>query len=502
MRVLWHQPVLALPVAAALLAGPPRRAGDPALLYATFLGTSSQDSIIGVKADSTGMVYVVGYTDSGDLPALPGAYQDVNRGGRDIFIAKLNPALSGPESLVYFTYLGGSGADTPIAMTVDAAGNVYVAGSTTSTDFPVSGQAPQTTNGGGTDAFVVMLNPAIPGEMALAFSTYLGGAQTDVANAVAVDAARAIYVAGYTRSENLPLAGSPVQEGRWGDEDGFVAKLNPYLPAPDSRVYTTYLGGGLNDRCWAIAVSAEGLVYVAGSTYSGENFPVVGNVFQPVYSGNGDIFLTVLNLARPGYDALAYSTFLGGSSIDEVRKLALTPDGGVLLTGYTLSTDFPVTPDAYQREAPGNGDVFVSKLNPRLPGETGLVYSTYLGGHSSEVAYDILGDAQNNVYLTGYTLSGDFPVTPDALQPEWSGGVDVFCAKLSLAMPPAQALAYATFAGHGGISVGYGIAVSPSGEIYLAGRSQDQSFPVTANALQQTYAGGFSDGFLLVLGKQ
>jgi len=501
MRVLGRQSALWWSLAAAALAGSPPRASDPALIYASFLGAGNQDSIIGVKVDAAGMAYVVGYTDSADLPALPGAYQEASKGGRDIFIAKFNPALSGPESLVYFTYLGGSGADTPTGMTVDAAGNVYVTGYTTSTDFPLGGEAPQTGSGGGTDAFVVKLNPAIPGEFALTFSTYLGGAGTDVANGIAVDAQGAIYVAGYTKAENFPLSGKPVQDGIWGPQDCFVAKLDPAAEAPYSRVYATYLGGVDVEQCAAIAVSPAGLVYVAGSTQSSETFPVVGAALQPVYGGGRDVFLTVLNLDRPGYDALVYSTFLGGSSIDEVRKIALAPDGGVLLTGYTLSTDFPVTPDAYQPQAPGNGDVFVSKVDPGLPGPAGLVYSTYLGGHSSEVAYDVLADAEKNVYLTGYTLSADFPVTLDAFQPTWSGGVDVFCAKLSLAMPPAQALAYATFAGRGGINVGYGIAVAPSGLMYLAGRSQDQNFPVTENAFQQVHAGGFSDGFILVLGK-
>ena len=234
---------LSLMLAAMLGAGGPRRAAHPALKYATFLGTSNQDAIIGVKLDASGMLYVVGYTDSSDLVATAGAYRETSAGGRDIFVAKFDPEKEGPESLVYLTYLGGSGADTPTAMTVDAAGNVYITGSTTSTDFPLGGETPQTSSGGATDAFVVKLNPAIPGEFALTFSTYLGGDERDVGYAIDVDAAGAIYVAGLTKSENLPLAGAPVQQGRWGEQDGFVAKFDPALPAPNSRVYTTYLGG-------------------------------------------------------------------------------------------------------------------------------------------------------------------------------------------------------------------------------------------------------------------
>jgi hypothetical protein len=474
---------------------------DPVLVYSSFLGAGAQDSIVGVKLDGAGMVYVVGYTDSGDLPAVPGSYKDASAGGRDIFIAKFNPALAGAESLVYFTYFGGSGADTPTAMTVDAVGSVYVTGSTTSTDLPTGGQGPQFSLGGtaGSDAFVVKLNPAIPGEYALLFGTYLGGSGTDIGYAIDVDAKGAIYVAGLTTSQDFPLAGHPVQAGLWGPQDGFVVKLSPAVGPPDSLVYSTYLGGEAIDECRAIAVAPTGLVFVAGSTFSGETFQVLGTAFQPAYGGAGDIFLTVLNLNRPGFDAVVYSTFLGGSSMDVVRKITPAPGGGVLLTGYTLSADFPITSDAFQPTPGGNGDVFLIQLDPSLAGEAGLVYSTFLGGSGSEVAYDLLADAQKNVYLTGYTFSADFPVTSDAFQPLYSGGMDVFCAKLNLGVPPAQALAYSTLAGRGGINIGYGIAVSPAGVIYLAGYSQDRAFPVTDNALQAAHGGGFSDGFILAL---
>ncbi len=474
---------------------------DPVLVYSSFLGTGAQDSIVGVKLDGAGMVYVVGYTDSGDLPAVPGSYKDASAGGRDIFIAKLNPALAGAESLVYFTYLGGDGTDTPTAMTVDAVGSVHVTGSTTSTDLPTGGQGPQFSPGGtaGSDAFVITLNPAIPGEYALLFGTYLGGSGTDIGYAIDVDAQGAIYVAGLTTSQDFPLAGDPVQAGPWGLQDGFLTKLNTTVGPPDSLVYSTYLGGETIDQCRALAVGPTGLVYVAGSTFSPEFIPIVGSAFQTAYRGAGDIFLSVLDLRRPGYDALVYSTLLGGSSMDEVRKIILAPGGGVLLTGYTLSADFPTTLDAYQRAAGGNGDAFLVKLDPRRPGETGLVYSTFLGGSDTEVAYDLVADAQNNVYLTGYTFSADFPVTSGAFQPLYSGGMDVFCVRLNLGALPAQALAYSTLAGRGGINLGYGIALSPAGVIYLAGYSQDRAFPVTGNALQPAHGGGFSDGFILAL---
>jgi len=494
--LVWWQVALVFTVAVAGRAAAPPSKG---LAYASFLGAGAQDSMIGVKTDAAGMVYVVGYTDSGDLPVLPGAARDARAGGRDVFVAKFNPALEGAASLVYLCYMGGSGADTPMAMALDAAGNVYVTGVTTSTDFPLEGWAAQSTNGGGDDVFVFKLNPAIPGAAGLQFSTYLGGSGKDAVYAMDVDARGAVWVAGMTTSEKFPLAGGPVQAGPWGPQDGFVARLNPLSTDEKATLeYSTYLGGEKVEVCRALAVGPDGLVYVAGTTQSAETFPVLGHGFQPSYRGYGDIFLTVLDPRRPGYEAVVYSTFLGGSSVDEVRGIALAPDGGVLLTGYTLSTDFPVTWDALQSKARGTGDVFVTKLDPARSGREGLVYSTYLGGQSTEVAYGVAVNEQGNVYLTGYTLSPDFPVTPDALQPRPSGGVDVFCARLNLAVPAAQTLAYSTYAGGGGINAAYGIAVSKTGAIYLAGYSQDPKFPVTESAFQPAH-GGFTDGFILGL---
>ncbi|MBM3744845.1 MAG: hypothetical protein FJW34_03490 [Acidobacteria bacterium] len=496
MRLVWWRfaPVFTLAVASWAQAPPAK-----GLAYASFLGAGAQDSIIGVKTDAAGMVYVVGYSDSGDLPVRPGAARDARAGGRDVFVAKFNPALAGAASLLYLSYMGGSGADTPMAMTVDAAGNVYVTGVTTSTDFPLEGWAAQSATGGGEDVFVFKLNPAIPGSAGLRFSTYLGGSGRDVACAIGLDARGAVWVAGMTLSENFPLAGNPVQAGPWGPQDGFVARLNPSSTDEKATLeYSTYLGGEKVEVCRALAVGPDGLVYVAGTTQSAETFPVLGHAFQPAFRGISDIFLTVLDLRRPGDAAVVYSTFLGGSSVDEVRGIAPAPGGGVLLTGYTLSTDFPVTWDALQPKARGTGDVFVTKLDPARSGREGLVYSTYLGGQSTEVAYDIAADEQGNVYLTGYTLSPDFPVTPDALQSRPSGGVDVFCARLNLAVPAAQALAYSTYAGGGGINVAYSIAVSRNGAVYLAGYSQDPRFPVTESAFQAAH-GGFADGFILGL---
>jgi len=474
---------------------------DPVLVYASFLGSGAEDVIVSVKVDAAGMVYVAGYTTSSGFAVSEKAIQAAIGGDRDVFVAKLNPAAAGADSLAYFTYFGGSGSDTPTGMTLDAGGNVYLTGYTASQDFPVGGTGPQSKPGGSTgeDAFVVVLSPGLEDPLYLCYGTYLGGSASDIPYGIDIDAAGAIYVAGVTKSSDFPLAGSPVQNALWGIQDGFVAKLDFSLGGSNALVYSSYLGGDGIELCRSIAVTPSGMIYVTGEKYTGDYFPITDSAFQPNYRGNGDIFVTQLDLTRPGYDAIVYSTFLGGSGPDEVRRIVLAPDGGVLLTGYTLSRDFPVTPNAFQRTPGGSGDAFLAKLDPSGRGAASLVYSTYLGGSATDVAYDLATDPQGNVYLTGYTLSPNFPVTPDALRQVASGGVDIFCTRLDLAAPPARSLVYSTLAGGGGIDVAYSLAVSSGGVIYLAGYAQDRALPVTGNALQGTHAGGLADGFILVL---
>lgn len=474
---------------------------DPVLVYATYLGAGSNDAIIGVRTDAQGMIYVAGYTGSGDLTTTPDSVQTAAAGQRDIFVAKLDPAREGLDSLIYFTYLGGAGADTPTAMALDAEGNVYLTGWTQSTDFPLGGNAPQIQRGGetGQDAFVVKLNPAIPGPIGLLFSTYLGGEQTDTGYSIDVDSEGLLYVAGVTKSEEFPLAGRPIQRGRWGEQDAFLAWLDPNAPDPASALrYSSYLGGEFNDEGRAVAALGRGVAAVAGATFS-EQYHVTPGGFRTSYQGGGDVFFTVLDMNKPEYDALLYSTYLGGAGNEEPRRMARDPQGRLVMVGYTLSSDYPVTEGAFQPVPRRAGQVFVSVLDTTKAGAGALIYSTYFGGTGGEVAYDAVVDRAGRIYLTGYTLSADFPVTARAFQKEYGGGVEAFCAVLDPAAPPQNALLYASYLGRTGVNVGYGVAVAPDGTIYIGGSVQDRAFPVTGNALQQAHGGGLADGFVVAL---
>ena len=195
--------------------------------------------------------------------------------------------------------------------------------------------------------------------------------------------------------------------------------------------------------------------------------------------------LGVMDMTQVGAASLVYSTYFGGSDIQEVRGIAFDAAGNLLVTGYTLATDFPVTPDAYQPNAGGNGDAFVSVVNP-MAFPNFLVYSTYLGGSQGEVAYGIAGDSAGNIYVTGYT-------------PQWGGGTDLFLAKLKPGTPGPGGLLSSTYIGQRGVYSPTALTLGRDGTIYVVGYG-GLGLPSTANALQG-FGGGLSDGFIIVLTK-
>ncbi|MCC3371656.1 SBBP repeat-containing protein [Cohnella sp. REN36] len=357
-------------------------------------------------------------------------------------------------SLLYSTYLGGTGTETGFAIAVDGAGNAFVTGQTASLNFPITPGAFQPALAGSvsSDALVTKLNAE---GTALVFSTYLGGTSLDLGMGIAVDGAGLAYVTGQTISSDFPVTPGAFQTTIGGNRDGFVTKLNFDGTA---LVYSTYLGGSSVDNGNAITVDGAGNAYVTGST-SSSNFPVTSGVFQSTLAGSSDVFVTKLNAAGSG---LLYSTYLGGSSIDEGLGIAIDVSGNAFVTGDTLSANFPTTPGAFQITLAGSFDAFVTKLNE---GGTALVYSTYLGGSGSDAGNGIAIDGSGNAYVAGATSSTDFPVTPGAFQPAFGGVSDAFVTKLDA---NGTQLVYSTFLGGSGSDNGTGIAVH-DGIAYVTG---------------------------------
>ena len=469
---------------------------DPALVYCTYLGGSGTDQINAVQLDSQGHLYVAGSTTTGDLLATNGAYSTTMISVTSIFVAIIDITPGSGYPMLYFTYIGGGGLDIPLSMAVDAEENVYLTGSTSSTNFPTTVNAVQTTGAGSVEAaFVLELNPfGLSGAVSLVYSTFLGGTTGDSVGAgIAVDRNGLIYVIGSTKATDFPLTDSAYMGVTWGPQDAFLCQIDPNAGVLD---YSTYLGGELADQGKAIAVAPNGLVYFAVTTESTE-FPMAGYAFNYNLTSPFGIVLGVMDMTQSGANSLVYATYFGGSDIQEVRGIAFDASGNLLVTGYTLATDFPVTPDAAQPKPGGNGDAFVSVVNPL--GYPFLVYSTYLGGSQGEVAYGIAGDSAGDIYVTGYTLSPDFPTTADAIEPYWGGGIDLFLTKLKPGIPGPGGIESSTYIGQRGVYSPSALTLGRDGTIYMVGYG-GLGLPSTANALQG-FGGGVSDGFVIVLSK-
>jgi len=325
-----------------------------ALTYSTYLGGSGLDVGMDIAIDSSGNAYVTGQTQSPNFSASATAFQKTLSGASDIFVSKLN---STGTALTYSTYLGGSANEISYAISVDSSGNAYIAGDSSSLNYPVSAGAVQATFGGGvSNAVVTKLNST---GSALIYSTYLGGSGTDVAHGLAVDSSGNAYVCGSTTSSNFPLTAGALQASFAGgttNGDGFVTKLNA---AGTALVYSTYLGGTGDDSCNALAINSAGNAFVTGFTKS-SNFPTAGSPAQGSFGGNTDVFLSELNANGT---SLLYSTYLGGSGDDEGTGIAMDSAGNPYITGFTNSSNFPTAGNRFQSSLAGGYDGFVAKFS-------------------------------------------------------------------------------------------------------------------------------------------
>nr|NIM15472.1 hypothetical protein [Candidatus Aminicenantes bacterium]NIM82219.1 hypothetical protein [Candidatus Aminicenantes bacterium]NIN45430.1 hypothetical protein [Candidatus Aminicenantes bacterium]NIN88251.1 hypothetical protein [Candidatus Aminicenantes bacterium]NIO84608.1 hypothetical protein [Candidatus Aminicenantes bacterium] len=449
---------------------------DPVVLvYSTYFGGSRWESAAGIAVDSSGSVYVTGYTNSIDFPT-ENPYQENLREdmwgfGRDVFITKLAP---GGNTLVYSTFLGGSEGEAARCIAVDGSGSAYVAGHTGSKDFPMQNPFQENLQvnewGYGQDAFVTKLSPS---GNTLVYSTLLGGSDWDEIKGITVDSSGNAYVTGNTNSMDFPTQ-NPFQENlqaTWGyGQDAFITKLSP---SGSTLVYSTYLGGSYWENACSTAVDSSGNVYVAGDTES-TNFPTLNPFQQNLQAVGGygnDAFITKLS---PSGDTLVYSTYLGGNDWDSVNSIVVDNKGNAYVTGITYSLDFPVN-NPFQLNQ-GNSDAFVTKLAP--PGSS-LIYSTYLGGSYEEVARGIAVDSSGNAYVTGGTESVDFP-TAFAFQENLKviGQGEVYEAFITKLSPTGNTLVYSTFLGGTAGDVGSAIALDSFGNAYVTGDTFSLDFPV------------------------
>lgn len=328
----------------------------------------------------------------------------------------------------------------------------------------------------------------------LVYSTYLGGNDSDIVFGMAVDGSGNTYLTGETTSSNFPTTPGAFQTALKSGSNAFVTKLNA---AGTALVYSTYLGGSIGDAGDGIAVDSDGNAYVGGATGS-TDFPTTSGAFQTAFKGPKGATTAFVTKLDPTGSSLAYSTYLGGMVFDICNGIAVDGGGNAYVTGRTFSGDFPTTPGVFQtllnyKGIPGTGgNAFITKLNGR---GSALLYSTYLGGSSTDQANGISLDKAGNVYVTGGAFSTDFPTTAGAFQPASKGTVNAFVSKLN---PAGTALAYSTYLGGNQVDIGNGIAVDGDGNAYVTGQTSSGNFPTTAGAFQTALKSG-SNAFVTKL---
>jgi len=527
---------------------------DPALFFATYFGSpvpgSGYEGTAGVGTDASGNVYIVGLTGSNNLQVTQGVVQpgfgggSASYGAGDVFVAKFSPA----GAVLYVTYLGGTGDDYPGGIFVDAAGNAYLTGYTNSGNFPIF---PATTaaqiNFGGSggndcfrtgDAFVTKLNPT---GTQIIYSTYFGGSLDDEARGITVDGSGNAYIAGATRSSDMKIVGGfqTTNKGFGGEPgkpacnggpafdtgDAFIAKFN----ATGTQVlYSTFLGGSMDDGAAAIGLDAFGNIYVAGATLS-TDFPTTAGVMQRSFGGEGDgndnPYLHfgdawVAKISSAG--TLVYSSYFGQQGIamrgeDSIDALVVNGDGTIWVGGATTSVALPVTSTAVQKSFGGYypdstpffvendyGDGFIAKIDAN---GANILYATFVGGSGNDGVTGLIVGPTGLLYAVGATDSTDFPTTSNAVHaaflgdnnydpdpnvpPDYAPTGDGFFVEID---PTSSQLVYSTYLG--GMYDDYlsGLSMDPSGNVWLAGGTRSPDVQTTSNAPQQTYTGGTLTG--------
>ncbi|HOP06679.1 MAG TPA: SBBP repeat-containing protein [candidate division Zixibacteria bacterium] len=383
------------------------------VIYSTFLGGSDgDDKGFMIKVDGTSAAIIAGATASTDFPTV-GALQSTNAGGQDGFITKLTPA---GDALAFSTYFGGSAYDVCIGLDLDSGSKIYFAGHTQSADLPTAGTPYDGALDGARDGYYAVM--AADGS-ALEYVTFIGGTDEDYAVALAVDEALRVYLTGYTASTDFPIfnAAYPTFAGGNHIGDAFVTCFET---GGASLVYSTYLGGAVDDFLLTIGLDSLSQATVGGYTYS-NSYPTV-NAYDATFTGYYKAIVTQLN---PTGDTVRFSTYLGGSGDEVISGLAISENGYVFVTGNTTSMDFP-TEEAFDPLLDGGSDAFLTCFSPD---GGALAYSTYYGGTGYDFGYGLAVDQNRNVFWSGYTNSIDIdPI--GALQDTIAGAYDLFFARV------------------------------------------------------------------------
>jgi hypothetical protein len=482
----------------AAAAGQEAKPGKPRyqVAFSTFLGGSADEQLREVIVCKDGSLLVGGQTNSPDLPITPGVFQPKYGGepagtghpglvGGDCFLARVS---GDGKKLLGATYFGGSKQERNVyGMAVDANEDIVITSATRSDDMPTTeGAFQRKYAGGASDIVVAKLSRDFT---RLLWCTYIGGSGDESPRGgLGTDKDGFIYIVGTTDSKDFPTTPGAFQERPKGQHDGLIVKLKP---DGSGLVFSTLLGGSDSDGIMGARIDGAGNVLVAGHTTS-TDLPVTADAFQPKLAGKSDCFFA--GLSADG-KRLLYSTYLGGQENEFAEhRPALLADGGFLLTGVTGSKGFPTTERAYQRAIKGTTGGFLARLSAD---RKKLDFSTVLEGSGGGFLLMPTPDANGNIIVVGQTSSRDYPVTPDAIQPNYGGGQSD--GVLAILSPDGKDLLYATYLGGSGEDLIRGLTIGPAGEIYIVGSTSSKDFPVTKGSFQ-TEMKGAADGFIVKLG--
>jgi hypothetical protein len=472
---------------------------DPVLEYSSYLGGPENDGPEGVAVDASGCAYVVGWTQSDGFPTEGTSISSPPANDTFVgFVAKLN--ATGTD-LVYSTYLGGTVYDAATSVRVDANGRAYVAGTTSSDDFPVTAGAYQEAlaMGAYSNAFLAKLSSD---GQSLLYSTYLGGEGEDYGSGLAIDGTGGAYIAGTASSADFPTTAGAFQTSLgMASGKAFVSRIDTTASGSPSLTYSTLLGGTLYDYGGAIALSANGNIYVGGTACS-EDFPVTEETaYQTAVNPACSGFVAQLDPTQTGSASLVYSTYLGSTAMNSygswIVGLALDASSKVYVSGYTTDPDFPTTVGSNPASSGADWKAFLSKLDTTQSGSASLIYSRLIGGSGQDWPWSTMAvDMNGNAYVGGYTNSTDFPVTADALQSEL--GAEENNGFLAVLNADASEYIYATYLdGEGSVgAIGvWAIALDAGNNIYAVGSTTSTDISTTMGALQTTLSGSW-DGFI------
>ena len=473
---------------------------DP-LLASTFLGGTESERASSIAIDSTGNVYVTGFTNSTDYPTTTGAYDQTYNGyglnDHDIIISKFTSDLS---TLLASAYLGGTGREGASSIAIDSTGNVYVTGKSNSTDYPTTaGAYDQIYDGDGYIHDDIVISKFTSDLSTLLASTYLGGTVDDEASSIALDSIGNVYVTGKSNSTDYPTTVEAYDQIHNGFYDIVISKFTSDL---STLLASTYLGGtnwegessiGIKGAS-SIALDSIGNVYVTGES-SSTDYPTTPGTYDQSNNGNSDLVLSKLT---SDLSTLLASTYLGGTGYDHAPCITLDSTGNVHVTGNSGSKDYPTTLGAYDQTKNSiySFDIVISKLTSDL---STLLASTYLGGSTRNLGSSITLDSSDNVYVMGhsystYISSADYPITPGAYDQTYNGRDDIVISKLTSDL---STLLASTYLGGTGFESASSIALDSIGNVYVTGYSESTDYPTTAGAYDQTFNGDWRNDIVI-----